>query len=351
MTQTLAVFANAYRRLRSGAMFWVVLGISGLVVAIFGAIGINERGVQLLFWNIGIVTSDEMPPAALYTMLFSQFGVGLWLSWVAAILALISTAGIFPHLMESGRIDLLLARPIRRARLFLTEYAGGLLFVTLQVGIFCLASFLVMGLRGGVWRPGVFLAVPLVVCFFSYLFALCALLGVLTRSTLAALLLTLVAWFLVYGVAAAEQGVILFQSQARQEAAALAAQIEDATDAEAEADRDAEEPPARPGWFRRPESVESMEARRRDRLDTAERLQGPRSILHGVLTVLPKTGETVNLMHRAVGPVRETGEAEVPAELMEIHRGRNPAWVLGTSLGFEAAVLALAAWRFQRRDF
>ena len=34
-------------------------------------------------------------------------------------------------------------------------------------------------------------AVPLVVCFFSYLFSVCVLLGVWTRSTVAAILLTI----------------------------------------------------------------------------------------------------------------------------------------------------------------
>ena len=76
---------------------------------------------------------------------------------------------------------------------------GGLLFVTAQVTIFALCSFLVLGFRGKLWAPSVFIAIPVVVLVFSYLFSICVLIGVITRSTIAALLLTLLVWFAVLG--------------------------------------------------------------------------------------------------------------------------------------------------------
>ena len=151
--------------------------------------------------------------------MFVGLGVGFWLSWLATILALVSTAGIFPRLIGSGVIDLFVSKPIGRLRLFMTEYLAGLLFVTLQVTVFSVASLLVIGLRGGVWEPGLLVAVPLVVCFFSYLFAVCVLLGLLTRSTVAALLLTLLFWFIVSMVGQAEESVLMFQSMQRHDVA------------------------------------------------------------------------------------------------------------------------------------
>ena len=38
-------------------------------------------------------------------------------------------------------------------------------------------------------------------------------------------------------------------------------------------------------------------------------------------------------------------------EIDAVKRSRSLGWVVGTSLGFEAAVLALSAWIFCRRDF
>jgi hypothetical protein len=43
-------------------------------------------------------------------------------------------------------------------------------------------------------------------------------------------------------------------------------------------------------------------------------------------------------------------EDEVQEELLRELRGRPVLWVVGTSLGFEAVVLALGAWVFCRRD-
>src|SRR5205085_9269224 len=105
-------------------------------------------------------------------LMFSELGVGIWLTFAALILAIVSTASLFPDLITGGAIDLYLSKPISRLRLILTKYATGLLFVALQVLVFCAASFLVIGLRGGVWEPRLFLAVPIVLCFFSYLFCI-----------------------------------------------------------------------------------------------------------------------------------------------------------------------------------
>ena len=71
-------------------------------------------------------------------------------------------ASIFPDFVDRGSIDLMLSKPIGRTRLFFTKFLTGLLFAGLQVTVFTLASFLVIGLRGGDWEPWIFIAVPLV---------------------------------------------------------------------------------------------------------------------------------------------------------------------------------------------
>jgi hypothetical protein len=136
--------------------------------------------------------------------MFANFGINIWLTWVAMILALVSTAGAFPELMSGGSIELFVSKPIGRLRLFFSRYFTGLLFVALQVAVFCVASFFVIGLRGGTWEWGLFLAVPLVLLVFSYLFGICVLMGVLTRSAMAALLLTSLVWFVAFLIHSAE---------------------------------------------------------------------------------------------------------------------------------------------------
>src|SRR3954451_16734938 len=195
VTQTVALFVDAYRELNAKKLFWVVMILSVVVVAGFATMGINERGVTLFklefpgAWNTAIITKGEF-----YKMMYVLFAIPIWLAWLATILAIISTFSIFPDMLTGGSIDLYLGKLLRRPRLVLTKYITGLTFVTLQVAAFSVTAFLVIGIRGGSWEPGLFLAIPVMVLFFSYLFAVCALLGVLTRSTIAAMLLTLLIW-------------------------------------------------------------------------------------------------------------------------------------------------------------
>src|SRR5690606_5882545 len=112
---------DAYRELNAKRLFWFVLAVSGPVVAAFAAIGINERGITVLWWELELfgLTSEMVPPERLYKAMFVQFGIGFWLSWLAMILALVSTAGMIPEFVASGSIELVLSKPVGRLRLLL----------------------------------------------------------------------------------------------------------------------------------------------------------------------------------------------------------------------------------------
>lgn len=372
LTQTAALVTDAYRELSSKKLFWITLMISGLVVAGFAAIGINEAGVTLLWFNIGdfggFVTSATLPPDKLYKTMFIGFGVKFWLAWLASILALVSTAGMIPDFIASGAVELTLSKPVTRVRLFLTKYVLGLLFVALQVLIFASACFLVLGIRGGAWEPGVFLAIPLVVLFFSYLFSLCTLLGLLTRSTIAALLLTLLCWLFFFSLNATDQIVLQGRETTILSIEKLQAGIERAEKSKARGDRS-------------PEQLAELDRQIADRGAKIAEAHGPlrkwekaaRAVYLGK-TIFPKTSETTDLLRRVLDDrmnLSEQDEADngpdatvsfgtpmSPADTMRIAdrldavlKKRSIGWVLGTSLAFEAFILALACWIFARRDF
>ena len=143
--QTKALFLDAYRDLNARKLFWIVLILNVLVVAGFAALGVSGNRISIFAWQI----PQEIPFAQfVYKWIFTYVIVGQWLTWIATILALISTASIFPDFMAGGAIDLYLSKPIGRLRLFLTKYVAGLLFVPLQVTVFTIGSFFVLGWRG-----------------------------------------------------------------------------------------------------------------------------------------------------------------------------------------------------------
>ena len=381
MIQTWAMVVDAYRELNSKRLFWIVLILSGLIVAVFAALGINEGGVTILIWETGLPPTTEMVSRdVFYKGMFMGFGFQFWLSWLATILALVSTAGMFVDLVSSGSIELVLSKPIGRLRLFLTKYFAGLLFVTAQVAVFSLAAFLVLGLRGGTWEPGLFWGVPLVVIFFSYLFCVCVLLGVVTRSTVASLLMTLLVWLLIFGLHAGETGFLFGKETSTARVAAIEREIEglEASLAPTQTDPDRSITDGVRDHFSRAWREQKL-AHRREQLPKARerRVFWTRlhTIAYGVKTVLPKTSETIGLLERRLiedadlealaettedAPAWQTGSAtddvrvdqqEVQRRMMEETRDRSAWWVVGTSLLFEIAVLGLAAWIFCRRDF
>lgn len=389
--QTGAMLVDAYRELNAKKLFWVTLALSAVVVGAFGAVGFDEHGFSIFgkSFQSPIFNTTMLPKAQLYKDFFVSLGVQTWLSYFAIILALVSTAPIFPDFLSGGAVDLYLARPISRTRLFLTKYAVGVLFVAVQVAAFCVASFLVIGVRGGVWVPGIFLAVPVVVLMFSYLWCVCALLGVLTRSTITSLVVTLVVWFLIFGVHATETTLLRFSIGSRVEVR----QLDETIDfAQHEIDQlQARQTATAPATQSLGVKMTAMQRQIDSWQITLEQSKQKRaaanddpfviwhSIAYAVKWPLPKTSETTALLERWLdrtfrGPRdREGGRDGAPdaddeeanrnffanqrvrqATALELHKelqSRSVTWVIGTSLLFEAAVLGLSAWIFSRRDY
>ena len=389
LTQTGALFLDAYREINAKKMFWVTLVLSGLIVAVFGGLGINERGISIFRWDFpSIFNTTFIDRPTFYKYVFSELGVGWWLNFFGIMLALISTAGIIPEFVSGGAVDLYLSKPVSRLRLWLTKYATGLTFVGLQVGVFTLGCFLLIGIRAGSWDFRMFYAVPLVLLVFSYLFCVCAVLGLVTRSTVASLLLTLLFWFLIWGVHSAEVVLLMYRTAHRIEATAYQNQF-------AYLDKKIAGLQARPTDGESARAELGRTTKEREELTAKkERTDGPRRnvaaahrIFFAVKSVLPKTAETgqllVRWLHLDTSGVEEEelarrdrrraarassngwlsgfqdrtesknveSDAEVLANLGDEIGSRSVRWVMGTSLAFEAVVLGLGAWVFCRRDY
>ena len=323
LIQTWAMVVDAYRELCARKLFWITMGLSALVVIIFAIIGIDKDGVYLLWFKMPFsnVNTDILSKDLFYIGLFQNLGIGIWLSWIATILALVTTAGFFPNMIEAGSIEVHLSKPIGRWRMFFTRYFTGLLFVALQVGLFTLASFFVLGIRGGVWAPKIFLAVPIVIVFFSYLYSVCVLIGVRTRSAMPALLLTMLFWFALWILNTGDAMLIGFREGNEKLYEAKVARVERLETntrnsiIEAKADEGIEnyEPTD-------DELIASMPliAREREARDKAQKdvkaLKFWAGLIYKTKTTLPKTGETIALLQRWTIPQTELEAAQARAD-------------------------------------
>jgi len=99
-------------------------------------------------------------------------------------------AGMALAVFEPGRIELLLSKPVSRTHLLLGRYAGNLLVVTANILYLVLGSWLIFGVKTGVWGAGFVLSSLFTIFIFAVLLALIALIGVLWESAAVAIMIT-----------------------------------------------------------------------------------------------------------------------------------------------------------------
>jgi hypothetical protein len=256
--------------------------------------------------------------------------------------------------------------------------------VILQVVVFTVMAFFVLGIRGGEWLPGLFWSIPIVLCFFSYLFSICVFFGVVWRSTLAAFFLTLVFWLICYALGTTELVLLNFKTDAQLSLTRLNLQI-DTYDKRIAMMQPPTSATTQPTTQPEPRLLTDFKETRQklisERIETASNLRGLErwhGIFYGIKTFFPKTTDTIELLNRILLSREELSQLSpednrarrnrkkdnnkdnedenIPRQRTDVEfqnrvRDRSVGWIVGTSLLFEAVVLGLAAWIFHRRDF
>ncbi|MFQ5734822.1 MAG: ABC transporter permease [Planctomycetaceae bacterium] len=382
--QTWALLVDSYRLLLSRKLFWITLGLSGLVVLLYASIGFDETGWYLFFglthFPSETIKAGSPLAKSFYLMIFSSYIVDWWFAFFATILALVSTASIYTDLMEPGAIDLIVAKPLSRARIFLVKYVGSLLFVVFQIGLFSLGVFLCVGFRVESWDWKIFLAIPVVVVFFSYLYAVHVFLSMVTRSTLASLLLAFVFWGGIAVVQWAEKGLAAMKVTTRVQAKYVmegpgnegfrSGPVVVRTKTSKTGSLTKTQKAAREAEQKKVEK-QRRKKRRERMLETANEMETWQRRVQFALTVLPKTQDTLTLLAKWTlgdsikemnrtstrstrGPGRSNQSRQMEDmqnELQDEFINRSATYTIGTSLAFEAVILAFACFLFYRRDF
>jgi ABC-type transport system involved in multi-copper enzyme maturation permease subunit len=217
---------------------------------------------------------------------------------VALLVGVIITAFFIPNMLRKGSLDLIIAKPIGRTPLLLYKYVGGLTFIFLVSTVTIGGVWLVIALRSGYWDPTFLVLIPVLTFTFAILYSVSVLLGVLTRSPIVAMLGTIVFMFLVW-------------------LAGWGKTIVDLMKAEGDDDE-------MPGW-----------------------LVG---IINAANTVLPRYKDLDTITSKLIIDGTLTPyEAPMATPVALIP---YPDWgtTVGVSLAFIAVMLALACWRFNRRD-
>jgi ABC-type transport system involved in multi-copper enzyme maturation permease subunit len=130
----------------------------------------------------------------------SDYLVGWFGAALTLLLSIVVTAFFIPNMLRKGTVDMLLAKPMHRSTLLLYKFIGGMTFMAINTTVIMGGLWLVLGIRTGVWMNGLLLTIFIFTFQFAFFYAVSTLMAVLTRSPIVAILMSVTAWALLFGI-------------------------------------------------------------------------------------------------------------------------------------------------------
>ncbi len=198
-----ALFEDAFRQVLDDKVFRLLVVLALILIVPTFLIGFKPEGISLLFgwktWGYddlmrsfgggGNMNVDDVHLAVIGGI---QSAIVQGIAGTVGLLFCIAATAFFvPRMLEKGAADTLFSKPVGRFTLLLARYAAGVLFVA------CLSFLLVLGMHlgflvGSGHSDPAFLWSALTLTYvFALVHAMSVLVAVLTRSSIAAILTTL----------------------------------------------------------------------------------------------------------------------------------------------------------------
>jgi hypothetical protein len=138
----------------------------------------------------GTFTLDDESPLGATLWLIEDVVINRFGGTLALLVGMIITAFFIPNMLRKGSVDLFISKPIGRSQLLVYKYIGGLTFMFLVTAFTVGGIWFVLAVRSGYWNPSFLLAIPVLTFTFAILYAVSTLVATVTRSAVAAMLLT-----------------------------------------------------------------------------------------------------------------------------------------------------------------
>lgn len=186
---TWALITDTFREALARKIFLGLFGLSTAMIAFFlflMKIDIVE-GALATVTLFGRQAGPEMDLGRVVRQ--AEAGIATFLYTWGMFLAIFASAGLTPSMLEPGRIELLLSKPVGRMHLLLGRYLGNLLVVGLNITYLVGGVWMILGAKTGVWKPDFLLAIASSIFLFAILLAVVVLVGVLFESAAPAVMI------------------------------------------------------------------------------------------------------------------------------------------------------------------
>lgn len=181
LTLLLSTFREAFAK----KIFIGFFAISTFVILIF-----------LLFVNLESVegTVDMMESSGEEGMKQVLIGIEvlmLSLSYIPIItFCYISVSSFIPSMLEKGNIDLLLSKPVSRAKIIIAKFIGGVLFIFISLSYLIGSIWLILSLKSGYWHYEFLYSIFWFTLSFAVIYSLIILIGLLSQSTILSIIVS-----------------------------------------------------------------------------------------------------------------------------------------------------------------
>lgn len=185
---TAAIVLDTFREALARKIFWGLFGLSAALIVFFLFVLridiVAGATATISLFGKGGGTADA---AQLVRGVYG--GVATFLYTWGMFLAVFASAGLIPSVLEPGRIELLLSKPISRTHLLLGRYLGNVLLVSGNVVFLVLGIWIIFGFKTGLWPTAFLISIPTTIFIFSVLLSVVVVVGVLWESTALAVMI------------------------------------------------------------------------------------------------------------------------------------------------------------------
>ena len=173
--------------------FMFFFGVSCLVLLIMSILFASVSTDSFL-GSIHVNNGSDLDPLSHLVGFFRTliilplFGGGLFLS-------IFSVSSFIPNMLEKGNIDVLLSKPVGRDQIIWGKFFGGFLVVLFNVAFLVLGIWLLIGIKFGNWDTAFLMTIPTISFTFAVLYSLIILIGILSQSSILAMMLSYLIFF------------------------------------------------------------------------------------------------------------------------------------------------------------
>lgn len=219
-----ALFEDARQQVLDNTVFRLLLLLTAIPILFTFMVGFHEEHISLLWgWqeitykdfmsNFGGVPAGTTDMGARAIQAVQSATLTFFVGSLGMMLCIAATAFFAPRILEKGAADTLFSKPVTRMAILLSRYFAGILFVAFISSILVLGMYLGFWINSGHNDPGFLWGAITLVYLYAMMHAFSMVVAVFTKSSTAAILLTIALFMVSGGVHGAWLTIEFFQGQ------------------------------------------------------------------------------------------------------------------------------------------